>query len=170
MPGKPPAFHPGKPLAERVDLHNVRPAAEQLGGDVLQFLRRHGRRFKQGAAAAGQQEQHRILRGEVRGHGKGAFGGAEAVLVRHGMTRLANGEIADGAAAVPVLGNDDAPVNPRAQNFVRRVCHGPCRLACRHKEQASGGKALACQGPLDGLARQHMANGFLYDKIAILPQ
>ena len=59
--GKSPALDGGQPLADGIYLHNVRPAGKKLVRDGLQFRPLHQRLFKQSAAAAGEQEQHRIL-------------------------------------------------------------------------------------------------------------
>ena len=59
--GKAPALDRRQPLADRVDLPDIRSAGKQLLRDILQFFCRDQRLLKKRAAAAGEQEQHRIF-------------------------------------------------------------------------------------------------------------
>ena len=61
---EPPALDCGQPFADGVHLYNVGSAGKQLICDVLQLCAGDERFFKQGAAAAGKQEQHRVLCGQ----------------------------------------------------------------------------------------------------------
>ena len=66
--GKTSAFNSRQPLADGIDLHNIRTAGQQVFIDVIQFLRSDQRRFKQSAAAPGQKEQDRICFAQIAGH------------------------------------------------------------------------------------------------------
>ena len=58
--GEPPALDAGEPLADGVDLGDVRAAGQHLAGDALQLRQRHQRALKQGGAASGHQKQHAV--------------------------------------------------------------------------------------------------------------
>ena len=93
---KPAALHRREALADRVDLHDIRTAGEKLRGDVLQFLARHKRAFKQSAAAAGEKKEHRIVRREGFGERERLARGGKRISVRHGVARLPADEAGDG--------------------------------------------------------------------------
>ena len=61
---EPPALDSGQPLADGVHLHDIGSAGKELIGNVLQFPPETSGIFKQGAAAAGKQKQHRVLCGQ----------------------------------------------------------------------------------------------------------
>ena len=59
------ALYGGEPLADTVHLHNVGTAGQQLAGNVRQFLTGNQGKFEEGAAAAGEQKDHRIISAET---------------------------------------------------------------------------------------------------------
>ena len=89
MPGKSSSLDGREPLADGVDLHDVRAAAQELIGDILQFFPRHQRLFEQRTAAAGQQKQHRILCLQIRRQIQRLLGPGKGILIGNGVPRLA---------------------------------------------------------------------------------
>ena len=86
--GKASALHGGEPLADGVDLGDIRPAGQELSGDMLQLLRIDQRCLKEGAAAAGQEKQHRVLGAQSHRQIQRLPCGGKAALIRDGMPRL----------------------------------------------------------------------------------
>ena len=108
---EPPALDSGQPLADGVHLHDIGSAGKELIGDVLQFPAGDKRLFKQGAAAAGKQKQHRILCGQPLHQRQSFFGGCKTVVIRHGMTRLITAYAGNFALHMAVLGHHHAAVH-----------------------------------------------------------
>ena len=112
-PGEPPTLYGGQPLADGVHLDDVRPAGQELVGDILKLLRRDQRLLEQRAPAAGEQEENRVLRLQTTGHFQDIPGAAKAPLVRHRVSRLAAYDAGDLAHNVAVFGqHDPAPEGP----------------------------------------------------------
>ena len=141
-----------QPLADGVHLDDVRPAAQQLGGDVLQFRPGDPRLFEQGAAPAGKQEEHRVSLAGAPGQRKSPGSGREAVFVGDRVTGLIAGHAGQLAPYMAVLGDDDALVHP-AQTVEGGPGHLPGGLACRHQQDAPAGRGQVLQGPPDRRVR-----------------
>ena len=156
MQREPPALDGGQPLADGIDLHNIRAAGEQLAGDILQLGKRHQRRLKQRRAAAGDEKQHAILLPQSARQLQRSLRGAEPGLIRHRMPGLKDLKRADGAAAMAVFGDDCAGGDARAERVPRRVRHGPRGLSDGDEHDAPrAGKLL--QRALHGGVRLHGA-------------
>ena len=160
QPGEPPALHRRQPLADGVHLHDVRPGGQQLLRDVPQLLRRQQRPLKEGASAAGQQEQHRVLRRQALHRGDGGLRGPEGVLIRHRMARLIAHKAGNGALPVAVLGHHHAAAE--GHTLRRRAGHLPRRLPHGHQHHFTG-EFPALQRPAHCLVRQHRPNGPVRD-------
>ena len=164
--GKPAALDRGEPLADGIDLHNVCPAGQQLRCNILELLSADLGFFKQGAAAAGQQEQHRVLPGQAGDQVDGGLGGCEGVFVGDGMPRLPAVDLPQGALHMVVFGNDDALLNPVAQAVPGGLCHVPGSLACRNQDHpAREGSTL--QRPGYRIVRLHSPDGGSNDLICV---
>ena len=150
------ALDSGEPLADGVDLNDVRAAGQQLAGNVLQHCAFHQRLFKQRAAAAGKQEQNRVGFGEIRNQIQRGLSARKGILVRNRMAGLAALEIRDGAHDMIVFGDHNASVNALAQTVVRSLGHLPGGLAGSYQKHAareglSGQRAADCLVRLDGV-------------------
>ena len=108
---EPTALDSGQPLADGIHLHDIGSAGKELICDVLQFPAGDKRLFKQGAAAAGKQKQHRVLCGQPLHQRQSFFGGCKAVVIRHGMTCLITIYTGDSAFYMAVLGHHHAAVH-----------------------------------------------------------
>ena len=132
------ALHRGQALADGVDLHNIRSTGQKLAGDVLQHLGIHQGLFKQRAAAAGEQEQHRILPGEARNQLQRRLGAGEGVVIRHRMTGLPAVKISQRAHNVAVFGHHHAAFDPVPQAVPGCLRHLPGGFARGHQQHPSG--------------------------------
>lgn len=125
--------------------------------------------FKQGAAAAGKQKQHRILCGQSLHQRQSFFGGCKAVGIRHGMTRLITIYTGNSAFYMAVLGHHHAAVHA-PQCLHGGVCHLPCGLACRHQQHPAAPRLKVFQRAAHRFIRQHRLNAGTDDLIRIPPQ
>ena len=166
--GKSAALDGGKPLADGVDFHNVRAAGEQLVRHILQHRPGNQRFFKQGAAAAGQQKQHGVLRLQSGNQIQRFLCAGKRILIRDGMSRLPAGKIGNGAFYMAVFGNNHAAVNAAAQTIVGRFCHLPGGLT-RGNQYNPPGETLSRQGAGDGLIRLNGFDGGGHDGVRMSP-
>ncbi len=167
--GKPAALDGGEPLADGVDLHDTGTAGQQLAGNVLQLFPGDQGLFKQGAAAAGQQEQHGILFSQVGNQVQGLLGTGEGIFIGDGMACFAAGEIGDGAHDVVILGDHNTALNTLAQTVIGGLSHLPGCLTGGY-QQDSAGEFLALQGAGHGLIRQNCLDRSGYDGIRMSTQ
>lgn len=118
---EPPALDSGQPLADGIHLHDIGSAGKELICNVLQFSAGDKRLFKQGAAAAGKQKQHRVLCGQPLYQRQSFFGGCKAVGIRYGMTCLITIYTRDSAFYMAICG-----CQVRNKNFCKK---SPTRLS-----------------------------------------
>ena len=137
QPGKASALDGRKTLAHGVHLNDVGTAGEQLLGERVERIARNQRLFKQGRAAAGDEEQDRVVRRQA-GHGAdGLVGRGKRIVVGNGMPRFEDLQPRQIALAVTVLGDHDATGNAAAQLFDSGMRHLPGGLADGNEDQAS---------------------------------
>ena len=165
--GEAAALDLGKALADGVDFHDVRAAGQQLAGDILQFLRRDERLFKQRAAAAGEEEEHRVLFRQVRHEIQRRPGAPEGVFIRYGMAGLEAGEVGDGAHHMIVFGDDHAVFDPVAEAVGGGFRHLPGRLAGGHQQHPAR-ELPAAQGALHGRVRLDGRDGLPDDPVRMV--
>ena len=166
---EPTALDSGQPLADGIHLHDIGSAGKELICDVLQFPAGDKRLFKQGAAAAGKQKQHRVLCGQPLHQRQSFFGGCKAVVIRHGMARLITAYAGDFALHMAVLGHYHAAVHaPQCLHGGMR--HLPCGLACRHQQYSTASGLKVLQRAAHGFIRQNRLNAGTDDLIRIPPQ
>ena len=158
MRGEAAALHGGEPLADRVDLDDVRAAGEELSGDVPQLVQRDQRLFEQRAAAAGEQEEHGVVLAQSLRQFEGSGGRPDAVLVRHGMPCLKEAQRRELPSQMAVFGDDEAVRGGDFQRPQRGRGHTPGRLADGDGENAAR-KPLSFQSALHRLVRQHGVDG-----------
>ena len=127
--GEPAALDRGEALAQRVHLHDVRAAGEQLLRDVRHLLRGDQRTFKQSRAAAREQEQHGIPLAQPADELQRAARGAVGILIRHGVARLEQLQRTDGTLDMVVFCDDCAAGDRRAQHVIGGLGHLPGGLA-----------------------------------------
>ena len=125
--GKAPALYSAEPLTNSVHFHDIRSAGQELLCHILKFVSRDQRLFKQGAAAAGQQKDHRIVRAQIPHQLQGFFRGGKAVFVGNRVARLVTGHAGDISLHVFVLGDHHATVH-MTQGIHSGFCHLPARL------------------------------------------
>ena len=160
------ALHCRKPLADGVDLDDIRAAGQKLGGDILQFLPGNQGLFKQGTAAAGQEEQHGVLLCQIGNQIQGYLGGGEAVFIGNGMPGFITGNAVDGRFHMAVFGDDNSCADAASQNLPGGICHLPCGFSRSHKDHPPG-ERFAAQGPLHSRVRQYGRNGSGNDLIGM---
>ena len=165
--GEPPALDAGEPLADGVDLGDVRAAGQHLAGDVLQLRQRHQRALKQGGAASGHQKQHPVPCAEAADRRQRRFRGPDGMFIRYGMARLVNGQITDGALAVAVFRHHHALFDGAAQRVVSGFCGLPPGFADgdQHRPPLTGGQLG--QRPLNGGVRHRGFNGAAADVLRV---
>ena len=163
-----PAFHAGKALADGVHLHDVRAAGKELPRDVLQLFSGNERLFKQGTAAAGQQEQHDVLRVQAVDKFQCFLGRGEAVGIRHGVSGFIAAHTGDVAFHVVVFGDDDAVLHG-TQRRNSGVRHLPCRFSGGDQKDPPL-RAKIFQSTPDGFIRQDCLNAGRDDLVCGLAQ
>ena len=131
MPGEASALDGGKPLADRVDLHDVRARGKELIRDVLQFRKRKQRLFKKRAAAAREQKDDRVAFGQIFRQRECGVRAAQGVFVRHGMPALKARDIRDLTVHVTVLRHDHTAAEIILQTRAGGVRHLPRGLSRR---------------------------------------
>ena len=92
------ALDGGEALAQRVDLHDVGAAGQQLARDIGQLAGGDEGLLKERRAAAGKQEKHAVRFRQARYHLQRPGGGAVAVFIGDGMARLVDLQAAQRAA------------------------------------------------------------------------
>mgnify|MGYP002549570009 CR=1 FL=1 len=124
---KAPALHRGEMLAERVDLHDIRPAGEELTRDAGDILQAHAlqRHLKEGGTAAGYEEDDDILLREAVGQAQRLPGGFNAMGIRNGMPGLEDGHAGQRPFAVTVFGDDDAGFQALTEHLLGSTGHAP---------------------------------------------
>ena len=129
--GKAAALDGGKMLANGVDLHDVRAAGQKLPCDLRAVVQRHAfkRLLKERRAAAGDQENHLVLRGHAIRQRQRRPRRRHAGLVRNRVSGLVDGHARDIALAVAVFGDDNALAEVLPQRLCRRVRHAPRGLS-----------------------------------------
>ena len=157
--GKASALDGGEPLAQGVDLHDVCAAGQEILGQLLEIRRGDQRLFKQSRAAAGQQEEDGVLRLQPLHKIQSFLGGGKAVFVRNGMPRLAERQVGDGAFAVAVFGDDDAGVDPAAEEAGSGMSHLPCSLARGDQHHPSGAEVRPPESLCHRFVRLCRGNG-----------
>ena len=163
------ALHAAQALAQGVHFHNVRTARQQLTGHVLHFRQRGAGLLKQCAAAAGEQEQHRVLRRQVLRELQHCLGAPAGVFIRHGMPRLIAGHSRQLALHMVIFRQHNARLNGRVQTVQRGLSHLPSRLA--HGDQINpSGKAASRQRLLHGSVGQHSGDSSVNDLHRVLMQ
>ena len=130
---KAPALHAREPLADGVDLADVRPAGEHLARHILKLLAGNQRRFKERGAAAGEQKDNLVPLAQRAHQLEHTLSGPEGVLVRNRMSRLVDLHARNLSPGMLILGDDRAAHQAIAQHPLRRRCHGPRRLADSHQ-------------------------------------
>ena len=163
MRGKAPALDAREPFAHGVDLDDAGARGKKLIGNVLQFAKRQERLLKKRAAAAREQEEHRVVRAKAFRQRKCDLRAAQTVLIRHGMRALIAGDAVDRAFCVAVLGHDHT-ARERGEHFARNACHLPGGFARRDQKHPTG-ELHARKRAAHGSIRQHCAdrlaqNGF----------
>ena len=161
------ALDGGEPLADGVDLDDVRAAGEQLARDVLQLRAGDERLFKQRAAAAGEQEEHGILRREPLHEVERRLRAEEGVFVRHGMAGLVAVDALDGAHHMAVFGDDDAALDAAAEAVPGGFGHLPGGLARGDEPHAAARRDIP-EGARHGLVRTDGAQRAFDDLVSIL--
>ena len=156
--GKLPALEAGEPLADGVDFHDVRPAGQELTGDILQFDERDQRFFKQGASPAGEEKQHRIVLTQALRQLQRRLPGKDAVLIRNGMPRLITAQSGNRLVKMAVLADDEPIRHRHSENGQRRPGHAGRRLAgCDQKHAAR--KLFSQQRTAHRALRHHGVDG-----------
>ena len=152
----------GEPLADGVDLHDVCAAGQQLPGDVLQLPTGDQRLLEQGAAAAGEEKQHRVRRRQIPHQRQGLPGPGEGIFIGDRMPRLPTGKIGDRAHAVAVFRHHHTCLDAAAQAVVGGLRHLPGGLSGGHQHHPAG-KFLPLQGPCHRIVRLHGPDGIGHD-------
>ena len=165
---EPPALDGRQPLADRVDLNNIRTAGQKRLCDGLQLLSGQQRFFKQRAAAAGEQKQHGVVRPQTADKRQRPLGGRKAVVVRHRMPCLAAGHAGQRPPDMAVFCDDDPAVHT-AQHGQRRVGHLPRGLARRH-EKYTPLRVKMLQSAAHRLIRQNGPDGRCPNRFCALAQ
>ena len=165
---EPPALDGRQPLADRVDLDNIRAAGQKLLRDGLQLLSGQQRFFKQRTAAAGEQEQHGVVRPQTADKRQRPLGGRKAVVVRHRMPGLAAGHAGQWPPDVAVFGDDDPAVHP-AQLRQCGMRHLPRGLARRYEKYAPL-RVKMLQSAAHRLIRQNGPDGRCPNRFCALAQ
>ena len=137
MPGEASALDSGKPLADRVDLHDVRARGKKLIRDVLQFRKRKQRLFKKRAAAAREQKDDRVALGQIFRQRERGVRAAQGVFVRHGVPALKARDIRDLTFHVTVLRHDHTAAEIILQTRAGGVRHLPRGLSRRDEVHPS---------------------------------
>ena len=147
-------------LADRVDLHDVRAAGEQLARDVGQLAAGDERCLEEGAAAAGEEEDHGVVRGEALHEVERGCRRAEGVFVRNGVSGFVALDARKGMFHVPVLRHDDAVRKTVAQHVACGGGHAPGGLAGGDKPNLAGGvKGGRGEGATHGGVGLHGVDG-----------
>ena len=165
--GKTSVFDGGNTLAQRVDLHDVCAAAHELIGHIGQLVRRAKRLFKQGRAAAGDQQQNRILLLQRLDQCNRPCGGIKGVLVGDGMPGLPYGGAGDRPHVMPVFGDDDAFADGCAERFACRVCHLPSSFAERNQNQPAFRLVESLKRAANGGIGQNRLKRCLHDLLCV---
>ena len=165
---EPPALDGRQPLADRVDLDNIRAAGQKLLRDGLQLLSGQQRFFKQRTAAAGEQEQHGVVRPQTADKRQRPLGGRKAVVVRHRMPGLAAGHAGQRPPDMAVFGDDDPAVHT-AQLRQCGMRHLPRGLARRHEKYAPL-RVKMLQSAAHRLIRQNGPDGRCPNRFCALAQ
>ena len=138
------SFDPGQAFADRVHLHDIRPAGQKLGCDILQLLQWNQRLLKEGAPSSRQKKQHGIFGLQVFRHIQYSFRGFAAVFIWQRMPRLIARNSRDLPHHMMILRHDHAGLRRLTETFYRRVSHLPGSLSHRHQIH-SAGKLLSRQ-------------------------
>ena len=96
--GEAPALDGREALAQRVHLHDIGPAGQQLARDIGQLAGGDEGLLKERRAAAGKQEKYAVRFRQARYHLQRPGGGAVAVFIGDGMARLVDLQAAQRAA------------------------------------------------------------------------
>ena len=132
-----------------------------MGRDILQFFAGDQWFFQQRTAAAREQKQHGILRGQPAHQFQRLFGGGKTRFVWHRMGGFIAGHAGDLALYVAVFGDDHTAVR-LAQHLHGGIGHLPGGFASRNQEHPPRrGKAL--QRTAHGFIRQYGADACCYD-------
>ena len=166
---EPAPLDPTQSLADGVDLDDVRPAAEQLPGDLLQLGGLDQRLLKQRAPPAREQKQYCVLCGKPLHQRKGRGGAGKAVLIRYRVAPLKAAHSGDLAPDMAVFGHHHPAVHP-AEGLDRRPGHLPGRLAGRDQQCSTAPGRKFPQRPPHRLVRQHRPQALPDDPVCVLPQ
>ena len=159
---EPPRLHAGEALADRIHLHNVRPAGQKLARDALLLLRCDERQLKKRRTAAGHQKQHRVLRRQPLRQSQRMASCRKGRRIRDRMPGLKDGKAADCTARMSMLRDHDTVRDPRAERLVCSVCHLPRRFSdC--DEIDPPGKLRLLQRAAHGRIRLHGRKRLYHD-------
>ena len=121
------------------------------------------------AAAAGEQENHAVLRAQIFHQLDRPRRGAGRIFVRNRMARLIALQRADRSHTVAVFCDDNAAVDFAVHRVIGGPRHLPGRLA-RRDDQFSAGKGAAAQRLFDHLIRQRRPDRVSGDLAIIVPK
>ncbi len=168
--GEPAALDRGEALAQRVHLHDVRAAGEQLLRDVRHLLRGDQRTFKQSRAAAREQEQHGIPLAQPADELQCAARGAVGILIRHGVARLEQLQRADGALDMVVFCDDCPAGDRRAQHVIGGLGHLPGGLTGSDQDEPALRLLKLLQRAAHGGIRQRVGQRLVDDGLRVLSE
>ena len=142
--GEPTALDPGKVLADRVHLGDVRTAREQRSVDGLLVVERHpgGGRREQRRTTPRDEAEQQVLAPEPCGEREDAFGRLSSRRVGDRMGRLDHLDVT-AVHPMPVAGDHDpfrGRVTARAPGALDGASHGGRRLARAHHHRAPPGR------------------------------
>ena len=127
------------------------------------------RLFKQCAAASGEQEQHRVLRPQIRCQIQNRLRAPKAVCIRYRMSGFKAGQAVEPARNMTVLGQNDAAVRRDVQAADRGAGHLPAGLACRDQQDPPG-KGQTGQRTGDSRVRPDSGDSCADNGFRVLPQ
>ena len=164
--GEPSALDLRQPLADGVHLGDLRTAGQQLLRHILQFLAGNNRLFKQCAAAAGQEEQHRIGVREILCQVQRRLGSPEAVLIWDGVAGLIADDTGNLTHDMVIFRHHHAAGQGNGQMLHSGCRHLPGRFTGRHQKHPTG-EGDVLQRPLHSGIGLHRFNGGTNDALGV---
>ena len=160
--GKPSCLHAAETFADLVQFYNIRAAVQELQRNLLQLVARDQRQFKQCAAAAGNQKNHRIFRLQPLHHFQRFFCRSKTVLIRDRMTGFAAFYIGDFSLYMFIFGDYDTAVD-LPQRIHSRFRHLPGSLSDSHQDLTARVELIIFQRAPHRFVRLHRLNGSVYN-------
>ena len=160
-----------QPLADQIDLRDIRPAPQQPLRRLLNVRKGQSllRKLQQGGAASGDQKQYGISLSRFPYETHRSLTCPDGILIRNRVSGFHDKKAGQRSFRMAVLCHHEPLFHPRSQHVRRGLCHHPGRLPHR-KDKNAPLQLQSFQSVSHRPVRKNVFNGFPDDRFRMLIQ